>query len=349
MKNKTIDISKLVRPNIAKLKPYSSARDEFKGADKDMIFLDANENPYDNGMNRYPDPNQTLLKEKIAEMKSIPSDHILLGNGSDEVLDLLFRAFCEPKKENILTFPPTYGMYQVLADINNVPVKQVLLDDNFQIDVEKALKVIDNDTKIIFICSPNNPSGNLMKRDRIIRILENFNGLVVIDEAYIDFSDSESWIRKINKYKNLIVTQTFSKALGRAGVRLGICYANKEIIDVLMRIKPPYNVNILSQKEGLETLDNYMTIVKQVNEIKISKEYLINELNSIGYIKKIYPSKANFLLMKVDDAVKRYEQIMDRGIVVRNRTSQPKCRNCLRITIGTDKQNTELLKVLKSI
>ncbi len=349
MKNRTIDIDRLVRPNVAVLKPYSSARDEFSNAATGMIFMDANENPYDNGLNRYPDPQQVVLKEKISQLKGVSPDKILLGNGSDEVLDLLFRAFCEPGKENILTFPPTYGMYQVLAGINNVQNKKVLLTDEFQIDVQKALDAIDKNTKMIFVCSPNNPSGNLIEEQRVIELLENFNGLVVVDEAYIDFSNSKSWIEKLGQYNNLVVTQTFSKALGRAGIRLGVCYADPEIIGILNRIKPPYNVNMLTQKEGLKTLENLEEILNQRNEINYFKYNLINELKEIEYIDKIFDSDTNFILIRVDDADRRYKQILDKGVVVRNRNTQPKCKNCLRITIGTEQQNSTLIKVMKNI
>ncbi|RUA11608.1 MAG: histidinol-phosphate transaminase [Flavobacteriia bacterium] len=349
MNKRSIDIKKLVRPNIMGLKPYSSARNEFSDADKKMVFLDANENPFDNGLNRYPDPLQSTLKEKISELKGLPAENILLGNGSDEVLDLLFRAFCNPGKDNILTFPPTYGMYQVLADINDVKVKEVLLNDTFQIDMEKALQEIDDETKIIFICSPNNPTGNLMEEESVVRLLESFNGLVVVDEAYIDFADSKSWLEKINEYNNLVVTQTFSKAFGKAGIRLGICFADQEVIEILNSIKPPYNVNILTQEEGLNTLDEYGNILKQKEQIKIYKNQLLSDIQNISFIKEIYKTDANFVLIRVDDADKRYQQILEKGIVVRNRNTQPKCKNCLRITMGTEEQNKELYKVLKSI
>lgn len=349
MKKNIKDISKLIRPNILGLKAYSSARDEFTGFKKEMIFLDANENPFDNGLNRYPDPLQNTLKEKISALKGIPAEKIMLGNGSDEVLDLLFRAFCNPVKDSILTFPPTYGMYQVLADINDIRVKEVLLNDDFQIDIEKALKEIDDQTKIIFICSPNNPTGNLMAEKSIISLLESFNGIVVIDEAYIDFSDTDSWITRLGDYKNLVVTQTFSKALGRAGIRLGICYADSQIINILNAIKPPYNINILTQKEASDTLDKYEDVIKQINNIKEYKIQLYNDLEDIRFIDEVYNTDANFLLIRVDDANKRYRQILEKGIVVRNRNTQPKCKNCLRITIGTEEQNIELIKVLKSI
>ncbi len=349
MYKSSVDIKKLIRPNIMGLKPYSSARNEFSGTDKKMIFLDANENPFDNGLNRYPDPLQNKLKQKISELKEIPEENILLGNGSDEVLDLLFRAFCNPGKDNILTFPPTYGMYQVLADINDIDVKEVLLNDSFQIDVEKALQEINEETKIIFICSPNNPTGNLMREESVENLLVNFNGLVVVDEAYIDFADSESWIKKIKKYKNLVVTQTFSKAFGKAGIRLGICFADQEIINILNSIKPPYNINILTQEEGLETLVNYKNIFKQKNQIIKYKDQLISKIQDISFVKEIFKTDANFVLIRVDDADKRYQQILEKGIVVRNRNTQPKCENCLRITMGTEEQNKELYKVLKSI
>ncbi|MEN8186965.1 MAG: aminotransferase class I/II-fold pyridoxal phosphate-dependent enzyme, partial [Bacteroidota bacterium] len=248
MRAKSIDINSLVRENVAKLKPYSSARDEFTDFDEGMVFLDANENPFKNDLNRYPDPYQNKLKKNFSDLKNIPLENILLGNGSDEVLDLIFRAFCEPKEDNIITMPPTYGMYKVLSEINDIENNEVLLNSDYQIDVDNVLTIVDKNSKLIFICSPNNPTGNLMAEVSIKRILENFAGLVVIDEAYIDFAEARSWIDEIENYPNLIVTQTMSKAFGMAGIRMGICYANAEIIQVLNKIKPPYNVNQLTQE-----------------------------------------------------------------------------------------------------
>ena len=246
------DLKNIIRENISKMKPYSSARDEFVQSTSEMIFLDANENPFQNGVNRYPDPKQQSVKELLSDLKGIPVNQILLGNGSDEVLDLIFRAFCEPKEDNVILLPPTYGMYGVLANLNNIKIKEVLLSESFELRVDEILKTIDENSKIIFLCSPNNPTGNVFSIENVQNIVEGFNGLVVIDEAYIDFSSQESWLNKLNKYPNLIITQTLSKAFGLAGIRLGICYASKEIIEVLNRIKPPYNVNELTQQRAKE-------------------------------------------------------------------------------------------------
>jgi len=349
MATNTFDIKDLIRENIAKLKPYSSARDEFIDFNAEMIFLDANENPFENGLNRYPDPYQLKLKEKFSKMNSMPIENILLGNGSDEVLDLIFRAFCEPIKDNIITMPPTYGMYMVLSEINNIENKEVVLTNKFQIDVVNVLSSIDKNTKLIFICSPNNPTGNLMDRMIIEQLLENFNGLVILDEAYINFSETKSWVNEIKKYPNLIVTQTLSKAFGLAGIRLGVCYANTEIIQVLNKIKPPYNVNQLTQQKAFEVLSNLDLVKSQVKEIKKNKVKLTEALKSINFIEKIYPSEANFILVKVDDADIRYQQLLKKGMVVRNRNNQTLCKNTLRFTIGTKEEVNKLIKELKSI
>ncbi|MCG9971723.1 histidinol-phosphate transaminase [Christiangramia crocea] len=343
------DINTLVRSNVASLKPYSSARDEFKTQGAEMVFLDANENPNDTGLNRYPDPQQNLLKEKLSEVKDIPEANILLGNGSDEVLDLIFRAFCEPGKDNVVTLPPTYGMYKVLADINHIENREVLLNHDFEPDVTAILNQVNNSTKIIFLCSPNNPSGNSFEVDRIEKILDNFMGLVVIDEAYIDFSEQESWTKRLQEYPNLIVTQTFSKAYGMAGIRLGILYASEAIIRILNRIKPPYNVNQLTQNEGLKALQRIKEIKLQVSEILKERSSLIKELVEVDFISKVYKSDANFLLIEVDNANKRYDQLIEKGIVVRNRSNQPLCNNCLRITVGTKRENRKLINALKEI
>jgi len=342
-------LTKLVRPNVAYLKPYSSARDEFKTQGQEMVFLDANENPNDNGLNRYPDPQQCNVKEKLSEVRGVSSKNILLGNGSDEVLDLLFRAFCEPGKDNIISLPPTYGMYKVLSDINNIENKEVLLNHKFEPDVPAILNKVDANTKMIFLCSPNNPSGNSFQSETIEAILENFNGLVVIDEAYIDFSEKESWLKKLSFYPNLVITQTFSKALGMAGIRLGILYASEEIISILNKIKPPYNVNQLTQDKAIESLSNIDSIISQIAEIKKERILLSKVLLEVEFIDKIFKSDANFLLLKVDDANKRYDELVAMGIVIRNRTNQPLCENCLRITVGTKEENEKLTKAFKEL
>ncbi|MCW5519492.1 histidinol-phosphate transaminase [Aureitalea sp. L0-47] len=347
--SRRIDLDRLLRPCVKSLKPYSSARDEYTGGKSGMVFLDANENPFDNGVNRYPDPHQKELKAKISEIKGVPSANIFLGNGSDEVLDLLFRAFCEPGTDNCISLPPTYGMYKVLSGINNVENREVLLRSDFQPDKPGIEKMTDANTKLLFLCSPNNPTGNLMNPDVILELLENFNGLVVIDEAYIDFSTSESWSKQLPKYKNLVVTQTLSKAYGLAGIRLGMCFASKEIIEVLNRIKPPYNVNELSQQRALSALSNRNQYENEKNSIIREKNRLLKQLLQIKYVKDIFPSEANFFLVRVDDADKRYAQLISHRIVVRNRGNQPLCKNTLRITVGTWEENDFLIKALQTI
>jgi histidinol-phosphate aminotransferase len=332
------------------MKPYSSARDEFEDFDSaDMIFLDANENPFQNGVNRYPDPQQSNLKKVLTKQKRVNLNQILLGNGSDEVLDLIFRAFCEPKIDNVITLPPTYGMYGVLSNLNNIENREVLLSEVFQPNLEKILETVDENTKIIFLCSPNNPTGNSFSEESIFKLLENFNGLVVIDEAYIDFSEKESWLAKIDEYPNLVITQTLSKAYGLAGIRLGICYASAEVIAVLNKIKPPYNVNELTQLRALERLSNPEIIKSETASIIAKREKLLKVLVDIKFIEKIYPTEANFILIKVDDANKRYFELIAKGIVIRNRTTQPLCENTLRLTIGTDVENKKLIEVLKQL
>jgi len=350
MKTEKLDINTLVRENISKLKPYSSAKSEFKDFKKDLTFLDANENPYENGWNRYPDPDQTELKETLSKIKNISIDNMLLGNGSDEILDMIFRVFCEPKRDNIIINIPTFGMYKVLADVNAVNYRSVLLTNDFQLDNESILKQVDENTKLIFICSPNNPTGNLIKKEDITNLLVQLkNVIVVIDEAYIDFSGAESWLNEVNNFKNLIVIQTLSKAYGMAGLRLGVCYAQTEIIEVLKKIKMPYNVNVLSQMTAILELEKEDEFQQELNEILTNKEVLKNELLNISFIQKIYPSDSNFLLAKVDDANIRYQQLIQERIVVRNRTTEPLCENCLRFTIGTKEETEKLIKVLKTI
>ncbi|MFC7772739.1 histidinol-phosphate transaminase [Flavobacterium sp. GCM10027622] len=344
-----MEIKQLLRKNIAHMKAYSSARDEYKDFEQSRIFLDANENPYNTGVNRYPDPQQISVKKKLAELKGIAERQILLGNGSDEVLDLVFRAFCEPNIDNIITLPPTYGMYDVLANLNAIENREVVLTNQFQPNVEGILSQIDANTKIIFICSPNNPTGNTFSEKSIEIVLKGFNGLVVVDEAYIDFSDKESWLKKIEEYPNLIIAQTLSKAYGLAGIRLGVLYASEEIITILNKIKPPYNVNVLTQSKALEQLNNNEQVITQVARIKRQREVILKQLLEVNFVNNVVSSDANFLLVKVDDADRRYNQLLNKGIVVRNRSTQPLCDNCIRITIGTEEENTQLINALKSI
>jgi len=344
------NINSLVRANIKELKSYSSARDEYKDATtKEVIFLDANENPFENGVNRYPDPQQHAVKTLLSEMKNVETGNILLGNGSDEVLDLLFRAFCEPNVDNVITLPPTYGMYAVLANINAIENRTVLLSDNFQPRVDSILKAVDAQSKILFLCSPNNPTGNSFSIETIEALLLRFRGLVVIDEAYIDFSDEKSWLEKLKKYPNLVITQTLSKAYGLAGIRLGVCYASQQIIAILNSIKPPYNINELSQQRAIERLLQSDEVVQEILKIKEERAYLVSNLKTINYVQEIYPSACNFVLIKVDNATKRYDQLITKGIVIRNRTTQPLCENCLRLTVGTRLENSRLIQVLKEI
>jgi histidinol-phosphate aminotransferase len=344
-----MNIQDLIRDNIKALKPYSSARDEYKDASAGMIFLDANENPFNNGVNRYPDPQQNSLKDILATQKGIDKTNILLGNGSDEVLDLIFRAFCNPNKDNVITLPPTYGMYEVLANINATDVIKVNLSSEFQPQVDTILNAANQYSKIVFLCSPNNPTGNSFKADDVEKLLKEFNGIVVIDEAYIDFSCQQGWLLRLEEFPNLIITQTLSKAYGMAGIRLGICYASQEIISILNKIKPPYNVNSLSQEKALGRISQPEVIQQEINRILNERNLLIVNLKTIRFIDKIYESDANFVLIKVDDANMRYRQLTDKGIVIRNRTTQPLCENCLRITIGTTQENEKLIEVLKTV
>ena len=346
---KEFDLSKIVRSNVAALEPYSSARDEFKIQGKEMIFLDANENPNENGLNRYPDPQQNLVKQKLSEFRDIPKEKILLGNGSDEVLDLIFRAFCEPGRDNVITLPPTYGMYKVLAAINNIENREVYLNHDFEPDATAILNQVDDHSRIIFLCSPNNPSGNSFNTDTVSSLLDNFNGLVVIDEAYIDFSENGSWLEKLEYYPNLLVTQTFSKAFGMAGIRLGVLYASEEIIKVLNKIKPPYNINKQTQEEAISKLSDIQSLKSQISDIIKERKSLSKALLEINFISKIYKSDANFLLIEVDDADKRYDELLQKNIVVRNRSKQALCENCLRITVGTEAENKKLISALKEI
>ena len=346
---KTFNIQNLIRENIKKMKPYSSARDEFADFDQNIIFLDANENPNENGVNRYPDPQQKNLKSALSEIKRFSENQILLGNGSDEVLDLLFRAFCEPNIDNVITLPPTYGMYGVLANLNAIENREILLNEEYEPQIDKILSNVDSNTKIIFLCSPNNPTGNSFPDESIVTLLKNFNGIVAIDEAYIDFSEKESWLSEINDYPNLVIIQTLSKAYGMAGIRLGILYASLEIILVLNKIKPPYNVNVLTQSKALQYIINQEVTQSQIIEIKEQRNSVYGQLLNTNFVKKNYKTDANFILCKVDNANLRYNQFLDKGIVIRNRTNDALCENCLRITIGTKEENQKLIEVLKQL
>jgi histidinol-phosphate aminotransferase len=285
----------------------------------------------------------------LAEQKNLAENQILLGNGSDEVLDLLFRAFCEPKQDNIITLPPTYGMYTVLSNLNEIEERKVRLDANFQPDVDAIISATDKNSKMLFICSPNNPTGNLMAAQKVKQLLNNFNGLVVIDEAYIDFADQESWISELENYPNLVVTQTLSKAYGLAGIRLGLCFASADIISVLNKIKPPYNVNALTQQKALERIQNVNAVRDEVHSILEERTLLIQALETIPFVNEILPTEANFVLARVDDATKRYNALIAKGIVIRNRTTQPGCENCLRFTVGTPEENKKLIDMLQLI
>ncbi|PHN92893.1 histidinol-phosphate transaminase [Maribacter sp. 6B07] len=345
----SFNLNNITRENVKGLSPYSSARDEYVSDGSTMVFLDANENPFENGVNRYPDPQQRSLKTILAAQKGIKEENILLGNGSDEVLDLLFRAFCEPKQDNIITLPPTYGMYKVLSGINLVENREVLLTAKFQPNIAEIKKVIDEHTKLLFLCSPNNPTGNSFSTAIIEELLNSFNGLVVIDEAYIDFSTEESWTSKLADYPNLIVTQTLSKAYGMAGIRLGLCLASAEIIAVINKIKPPYNVNQLTQDKAIERVSDQKAVQTEVASILEEREKLIETLKTISFVSTIYPTDANFILAKVDDATLRYTQLLEKGIVVRNRTTQPLCENTLRFTVGTSEENIIVITALRAL
>ncbi|VAW24480.1 Histidinol-phosphate aminotransferase [hydrothermal vent metagenome] len=342
-----MELSKLLRQNIINLKPYSSARDEYTG--EALVFLDANENPFNKPYNRYPDPLQRELKLKIAALKNTPENQLFLGNGSDEPIDLLFRAFCEPGKDNIISINPTYGMYQVAADINDIQVKEVSLDEDFHINPENIINKSDKDTKLVFLCSPNNPTGNSLKRDSIIRVVENFEGIVVLDEAYIDFAIEKSLLPDLEKYPNLVILQTFSKAWGMAGIRLGMAFAQPGIISVLNKIKYPYNINILTQQKALALLNNESKKNEWVQELIKKRGKMEEELAKLPFVVKVYPSDANFLLVKVHDATGIYNYLIEKKIIVRNRSKVHLCEGSLRITIGSEKENELLVEALNNL
>ena len=344
-----MEIKDLIRENIKSLEAYSSARDEFKAMSSEFVFIDANENPFDTGLNRYPDPQQNLVKEALSKMKGISKEQILLGNGSDEVLDLIFRVFCEPREDNVIVLPPTYGMYEVLANTNDVKLVKIPLVENFQPNVKEIVKVQDAKTKVLFLCSPNNPTANSFDASSIETLIKEFNGIVVIDEAYIDFSIEDSWLGRLDEFPNLIVTQTLSKAYGLAAIRLGICYASKEIISILNKIKPPYNVNQLTQDVALQSLLNQEKVKNKITAIISERNQLIRDLENVEIVEKVYSSDANFLLVQVDDANLRYKQLVKLGIIARNRTTQILCDNCLRFTVGTADENKKLINTLKLV
>lgn len=342
-----MNLQQLVRKNVWNMKPYSSARDEFKG--EASVFLDANENPLNDKYNRYPDPLQWSLKQKIAKVKNIAPENIFLGNGSDEPIDLVIRIFCEPRIDNIVAVDPTYGMYQVCAEVNDVEYRKVLLNENFDLDAQKLLEKTDRNTKLIFLCSPNNPTGNLLSREEIKKVLDSFAGIVVLDEAYIDFASEATWLNDLEKYPNLIILQTFSKAWGLAAVRLGMAFASAEIIKLFNKVKYPYNVNILTQNFVGDELDKLELRKQWIATLLEGRNYLINELPKLTFVEKIYPTDANFILVKVEDANSLYKQLADKGVIVRNRNSVSLCTGCLRITVGTDKENEMLIKTLRAL
>lgn len=347
----TFNLENLVRENIKRLTPYSSARKEFSGVARN--FLDANENSFGSPLpidyNRYPDPLQTEIKVVIAEINNIKPSEIFVGNGSDEAIDLLFRIFCEPHKDNVLICPPTYGMYEVSAEINDIAIKRVNLTGDFQLDLPAIENAIDAHTKLLFICSPNNPTGNAFPRKAILKLAGNFDGILVVDEAYIHFSDEKSLLSEINNFKNIVVLQTFSKAWGLAGLRVGLAFANAETIALFNRVKPPYNISDIAQKAILQALENLETVEKMVAEIVSEREQLIKNLAEISCVEKVYPTDANFVLVKTTDAEKTYRALLDEKIVVRNRSNVELCAGCLRITIGTPEENTSLLNALRKL
>lgn len=342
-----MNLEQLVRKNVWEMKPYSSARDEFKG--EASVYLDANENPLNDKYNRYPDPLQWKLKEKIAQVKGVNPEKIFLGNGSDEPIDLVIRIFCEPRIDNIVAIDPTYGMYQVCANVNDVEYRKVLLNENFNFKADELLKNTDEKTKIIFLCSPNNPTGNLLDTKEIEKTLESFDGIVVVDEAYIDFASEATWLTRLHKYPNLIILQTFSKAWGLAAVRLGMAFASPEIIKLFNKVKYPYNVNILTQNFVNDELDKLALRKEWIQILLNGRDYLKEELSKLPFVEKIYPTDANFLLVKVDDANSLYKQLANKGVIVRNRNTVSLCVGCLRITVGTDEENKKLIETLQNI
>lgn len=340
-------LNEIIRPNIWSLKPYSSARDEYKGVAA-SVFLDANENPYNSPNNRYPDPLQTELKTLVSRVKNVDSERIFLGNGSDEAIDILYRTFCVPGVDNAVAIDPTYGMYEVCADINDVEYRKVLLDENFQFKASDLLAKTDDKTKLIFLCSPNNPTGNNLCRKEIETVLQEFAGIVVIDEAYIDFSDEVSFTTMLDRYPNMVVLQTFSKAWGCAAIRLGMAFASAEIIAVFNKVKYPYNVNRLTQAEAISIIGKEYQIKEWVKTLLAERARLIEKFGKLTCCERIYPTDANFFLAKVSDAKKIYDYLVNNGIIVRNRTNVTLCHNCLRVTIGSRPENDKLIEALEN-
>ncbi len=343
------DLEQLLRPHLRTLVPYSSARDDYQGTQG--VFLDANENPFgsitDQDWNRYPDPYQRKLKEKLAGIRGISAQNIYLGNGSDEPIDLLLRAFCEPGLDNVIINPPTYGMYKVSADINNVEVREVLLTEHFELDVNQIFSSIGDKTKLIFICSPNNPTGNDLSLDAIREVIGGFRGIVIVDEAYIDFCSRASFVEMLEEFPNLVVLQTFSKAWGLAGLRLGVAYCSEEIMVILKKIKAPYNLSGLTQEVAMEALDKWKQKDEMVKRILENREKLREDLSKIDSVMKIYPSDANFLLVEMEDAHSRYQNLVEQGVIVRDRSGVILCNDALRITVGTKQENARLVEELK--
>jgi histidinol-phosphate aminotransferase len=344
------NINNILRENIKNLTPYSSARDEYQG--EASVFLDANENAYGSPLaqqfNRYPDPLQYQVKKRLTEIKGVPPRNIFLGNGSDEAIDILFRSFCNPGVDNVIIVPPTYGMYQVSANINDVEARKVLLTEDYQLNLEGIAEAIDEHTKLIFICSPNNPTGNSINRADVETLLANFNGLVIVDEAYINFSRQKTFIQELTEYANLVVLQTLSKAWGLAGLRVGMAFASEEIIEVMNKVKPPYNVNEASQQLALEALSNIDQVNSWIKETLLQRDRLVLELKNFDFVVDIYPSDANFILVKTTDANGIYNFLVDKGIIIRNRSKVELCEGCLRITVGTPDENTLLLQTLQN-
>ena len=340
------NLKEIVRKNIYSLKPYSSARNEFKG--EASIFIDANENPYDTPYNRYPDPLQLQVKEKISALKGVDVENIFLGVGSDEPIDLLYRIFCEPQKDNVVALEPTYGMYAVCADINNVEYRTVSLKENYQFSADDLLAATDENSKIIWLCSPNNPTGNALETAEIEKVLKNFSGIVAVDEAYIDFSSQPSFLKVLKEYPNMVVLQTFSKAWGSAGVRLGMAFASEEIIKIFNKVKYPYNVNVLTQRYAIKLLDNFSQVEKKVKAILKNREKLEKQLAKVKCTKEVYPTDANFILVKTIDSDSIYKYLIEKGIVARNRNGITLCDNCLRITVGTAEENKQVIAALKN-
>jgi len=345
-----MNIDSLVRNNVKNMSSYSSARDDFKNDyDNKLIYLDANESPFDNGINRYPNNNHIKLKKVVSNIKNVNINEVVFGNGTDEILDLIVRVFCNPNKDQIITLPPTYGMYDVIAKTNGVENIEIPLTSDFSINKNEILKLSSSKIKVLFLCSPNNPTGNSFDTNDLNDLIKDFKGIVVVDEAYIDFSSQESLISLINDNNNLIITQTMSKAFGMAGARLGMGFSNEKIIYYLNKIKPPYNLNVLTERKALDELNKIDKIKKNIALILNEKKLLISCLEKLDFVEKIHESDANFLLVKVDNADLRYDQLLKKGVVVRNRSNQPLCQNCLRITIGTKNDNNSLIKTLNEL